>query len=324
MKKKSFVLIVAWCALLIFSGLGIARAGDPSTIEIGAFSPPSLGAFLPPVITEAQLDVKHGIKVTWTLKPPKAYNMGYFSGEFKVGASGALLNDAIRRVKGHKTVWLFNTFDYFGTVLSRDPAIKTLKDLEGRKLAASKVTTNYAMYRYFAKKEGVDLDKIDTLSASVPALLTFLTAERVDAVQLWEPAFTKIMVERPGKYFPIFYHKFLKKYAGVDVCPYLGVSAHESWIKENPGMIQKIYNSFKDAEKWIWEHPSEAAEIIAKKCKIPVKAIQELLKHNERLRLNVVPAEKIEREVFEVFKMANWEGHIKKLPDRGIIYHGLK
>ncbi len=324
MKKIESLLTAFLVILMIFSGLGTAQAADPKEIEIAAFTPPSLGAFLPPVITAAKTDLKNGIKIKWTHKPPKAYNMGYFSGEFKVGASGALLKDAIRRTKGHKTVFLFNTFNYFGTVLSNDPAIKTLKDLEGRKLAAAKVTTNYALYRYFAKKEGTNLEKVDALSASVPALLTYLAAGRVDAVQLWEPAFSKIMHQQPGKYYPIFYHKQLKKYSGLDVLPYLGVDAHEEWIKANPDLVQKIYNAFKDAEKWIWANQAEAAKIIGKKCKIPVEAIADLLKNKDRLGLNVVPAHQIEKEIFKVFEMSKWEGHIKTLPDKGVIYRGLK
>jgi ABC-type nitrate/sulfonate/bicarbonate transport system substrate-binding protein len=250
--------------------------------------------------------------------------MGYASGEFKVGSSAALLSEALRRVKGVKTVFLFGTFDYFGTVLSRDPAIKTLKDLEGKNLAAAKVTTNYAMFMYFARQEGVNLEKVNTLSAAVPALLTYLTAGRVDAIQLWEPAFTKIMVEQPGKYHPIFYHASLKKYTGLDVAPYLGVAAHEDWVKMNPSLVQKVYDAFKSAEEWVWANPSKAAKIIAEKNKLPLEAIQDLLKSNDRLGLHVIPSEKMEKEIFDVFGLGKQIGYIKQLPDRGIIYQGLK
>ena len=106
--------------------------------------------------------------------------------------------------------------------------------------------------------------------------------------------------------------------------PYLGVDAHEEWIKANPDLVQKIYNAFKDAEKWIWANQAEAAKIIGKKCKIPVEAIADLLKNKDRLGLNVVPAHQIEKEIFKVFEMSKWEGHIKTLPDRGVIYRGLK
>ncbi len=324
MRTKMFVSILVCFFLILFSGVHFSQAADLPIAEIAAFTPPSVGSFLAPVIEKKQTDLQNGVKIKWIMKPSKAYNMGYASGEFKVGSSAALLSEALRRVKGVKTVFLFGTFDYFGAVLSRDPSIKRLKDLEGRSFAADKVTTNYAMFEYFAKKEGVDLSKLNTLSAGSSALLTYITAGRADAIQLWEPAFTQIMVEQPGKYYPIIYHPSWKKYTGLDYSPYLGVAAHEDWIKQNPSLVEKVYRAFKDAEKWVWANPSEGAEIIANENKLPLKAIQELLKNNDRLGLNVVPAEKIEKEIFQVFKVGMETGYIEKLPDEGIIYRGLK
>lgn len=324
MKKKGLISFFLCSVFLLVSGVSFALAAGPPVVKIVAFAPPSVGSFLAPIIDEAKTDLKNGIRIQWIMKPARAYNMEYASGEYQVGSSAALLSEGLRRDKGVKTVFLFNTFDYFGTVLTRDPNIKTLKDLEGKKMAAAKVTTNYAMFMFFAKKEGVDLNKINVLSATIPALLTYLTAGRVDAVQLWEPAFTKIMVEQPGKYFPILYHKDLKKYTGLSVAPYLGVAAHESWIKKNPALVQKVYDSFKDAEDWLWAHPSEGARIIAEKNKLPLKAIQDLLKNNDRLGLHVIPAEKIEKQISDIFKAGVDIGYLKKMPDEGIIYRGLK
>jgi NitT/TauT family transport system substrate-binding protein len=322
--KKRYLMLMVSSVLALSSWSAFALGADIPTVEVAAFSPPSVGSFLGPIISEKKTDEKNGIKIKWVLKPSGPYNTGYASGEFKVGSSAALLSEALRRDKGMKTVFLFGTFDYFGTVIVRDPAIKTLKDLEGHSMAAAKVTTNYAMFMYFAKKEGVDLNKVNVLSASIPALLTYITAGRVDAVQLWEPAYTQIMVEQPGKYHPILYHRSLEKYSGLKEAPYLGVAAHEDWVQQNKSLVPKLYNAFKDAEKWVWANQSEAARIIAETNKLPLKAIEELLKDNDRLGLRVVMAEEIERAIFEIFKMGEEIGYIKKLPDRGIIYRAAK
>jgi NitT/TauT family transport system substrate-binding protein len=324
MEKRDILSLTLCSMFFLCSASGLVQAANLPTVEIVAFSPPSVGSFLAPIIEKKQTDVKNGVKINWVMKPSKAYNMGFASGEFKVGSSAALLSEALRRVKGVKTVFLFNTFDYFGAVLTRDPSIKALKDLEGRNFAADKVTTNYAMFMYFAKKEGVNLEKLNPLSAGSSALLTYITAGRVDAIQLWEPAFTQIMVEQPGKYSPIFYHKSWKKYTGHDVSPYLGVAAHEDWIKKDPTLVKKLYKAFKDAERWLFANPSEGAEIISKENQLPLKAMQELIKNNDQLGLHVISAEKVEKEIFEVFKAGLETGYIEKLPDQGIIYHGLE
>ncbi len=58
--------------------------------------------------------------------------------------------------RGIKTSYLFNLFDYWGTVVTSRPDIKTLADLKGKQLAAAKGTTNYSMFAWLAKQQGVD------------------------------------------------------------------------------------------------------------------------------------------------------------------------
>ena len=52
--------------------------------------------------------------------------------------------------------YLFNLFDYWGTVVTSRDTVKTLKDLEGKELAGARSTTNYQMYEFFAKRQGVE------------------------------------------------------------------------------------------------------------------------------------------------------------------------
>jgi len=324
MKRTVTASLVLALSVVMTAGVMPVLAADVPTVEIVAFAPPSVGSFLAPVIEQEQTDIKNGVDIKWILKPAKAYNTGYFSGEHKVGSSAALLSEALRYDKGMKTVFLFGTFDYFGAILANNPSIKTLKDLEGKKLAGVKVTTNYAMFVYFAKKEGVDLDKVDIQSVGIPALGTNLLANRVDAIQLWEPAFTKLTVENPGKFNPVFYHQDWEKYTGRPGAPYLGVAAHEDWVKANPTLIGKIYKAFKDAETWLWANPVEGAKLIAEKNKLPLAAITDLLEEKNRLGLHVIPAEEMEEDIFQVFKAGTETGYLKKLPGKDIIYRGLK
>ena len=61
-----------------------------------------------------------------------------------------------RRHPRHQTSYLFNLFDYWGTVVTSRSDIKTLADLAGKQLAAAKGTTNYTMFAWLAKEQGVD------------------------------------------------------------------------------------------------------------------------------------------------------------------------
>ena len=57
-------------------------------------------------------------------------------------------------------------------VTSRDN-VKTLKDLEGKELAGARATTNYQMFEFFAKQQGVDISKFKVVNTATPGLVSY-------------------------------------------------------------------------------------------------------------------------------------------------------
>src|SRR6516225_11110076 len=130
-----------------------AAAQEPAKITIVVFGFPSLGAFMPPVIKAQKLDTAHGLDIEFVERPPDAYTTQFNSGEFKVGGSAAVLTVGLADSRGVKLKYLFNLFDFWGTIVTSRPEIKTAKDLEGKQLAAASATTNFIMAEFFAKKQ---------------------------------------------------------------------------------------------------------------------------------------------------------------------------
>src|SRR5207245_7554485 len=164
-------------AALAFSPAG---AQELQKLSIVVFGPPSLGAFLPPVIKANKLDEKNGLSIRFEERTPDAYTAQFNSGEFKLGGSASLLTVGLADVRGVKVSYLFNLFDFWGAVVTSKPEVKTLKDLEGRQLAAARSTTNYIMFEWLAKKQGVDTSKIAVVNTATPGLLGFAMADRAD------------------------------------------------------------------------------------------------------------------------------------------------
>src|SRR4030081_2721446 len=127
------------CGALLLSP-GASRAQAPEPLSIVVFGPPSLGAFLPPVIKAQKLDEKNGLAIKFEERTPDAYTAQFNSGEFKLGGSASLLTVGLADTRGVKVTYLFNLFDYWGTVVTSRPDIRTLSDLEGKDLAAAKGT----------------------------------------------------------------------------------------------------------------------------------------------------------------------------------------
>ena len=121
-----------------------AQALDKMSIVV--FGAPSLGALLQPIIKTNKLDEKNGLDIDFQERTPDAYTAQFNSGEFQVGGSAAVLTVGLADVRGVKVSYLFNLFDFWGAVVTSRPDVKTLKDLEGKDLAAARGTTNFIMF----------------------------------------------------------------------------------------------------------------------------------------------------------------------------------
>src|SRR5437588_2761069 len=190
-----FRISIACASALLLATPAFAQAPEPLSIVI--FGPPSLGAFLPPIIKAQKLDEKNGLSIAFEERTPDAYTAQFNSGEFQLGGSASLITVGLADLRGVKVSYLFNLFDYWGAVVTSRPDIKTVKDLEGKDLAAAKGTTNYVMFDWFARQLGAGTSKFQVINTATPGLIGYAIADRAAAVQLWEPAYTTLLSKKP-------------------------------------------------------------------------------------------------------------------------------
>ena len=326
MTGLSKLLRSAACAAAVFALAALsaapAAAQAPAKVTIVVFGFPSLGAFMPPVIKAQKLDAANGLDIEFVERPPDAYTTQFNSGEFKVGGSAAVLTVGLADARGVKVKYLFNLFDFWGTIVTSRPDIKTVKDLEGKQLAAASSTTNFVMSEFFAKKQGVDPSKIQVVNTAPPGLVGYALADRADAVQLWEPAYTLLKSKKPDiRMLDTNMAKTWKSFAGGERIPYLGVAAHDDWIAANQALIPKLYATYKAAADYITAHPEEAALLIAPKSSPPDRAaLVSLIKANDRLGMSVVPAGELAKQIDAVYKAGIDVGYFKAMPSNDTIY----
>ena len=280
-----------------------AAAQQLEKVSIVVFGPPSLGAFLPPVIKAQKLDEKNGLAIKFEERTPDAYSPQFNSGEFQVGGSASLLLVGLADTRGVKVTYLFNLFDFWGTVVTSRPDIKTLRDLEGKEIAAAKGTTNYVMFDWFARQLGADTAKFLVINTATPGLIGYALADRAAAVQLWEPAYTTLLSKKSEmRTIDIAIAESWKKFTGSRNIPYLGVAAHVDWVEKHPDLVPKLYAAYKEAAEWVTAHPDDASKLIAAKgTPDDQKAIAELIRANDRLGMNVQWASDVAREINSVY-----------------------
>jgi NitT/TauT family transport system substrate-binding protein len=308
------------CVALGASGSAVAQQVEK--LQMLTFGPPSLGALLPPVITAQKLDQKNGLSIDFQQRPPTAYTAQFNSGEFKVGGSAALLTVGLADLRGVKVTYLFNVFDYWGTVVTSRPEVKTLKDLEGKEIAAAKATTNFRLFEWLATQQGVDVSKLSVVNTAPPGLVGYALADRAAAVQIWEPAFTSLSAKKASiRALDLKIDESWKKFSGSTNFPYLGVAAHSDWAKANAALIPKLFATYKDAADWVLAHPDEAAKIVqAKGTPEDQKALATLIRANDRLGMKVAWASTLRKEIESVYAAGQALKFLDGKPSAGTIY----
>jgi len=308
------------CVALGASGSAVAQQAEK--LQMLTFGPPSLGALLPPVITAQKLDQKNGLAIDFQQRPPTAYTAQFNSGEFKVGGSAALLTVGLADLRGVKVTYLFNVFDYWGTVVTSRPEVKTLKDLEGKEIAAAKATTNFRLFEWLATQQGVDVSKLSVVNTAPPGLVGYALADRAAAVQIWEPAYSVLSAKKASiRALDLKIDESWKKFSGSTNFPYLGVAAHSDWAKANAALIPKLFATYKDAAEWVLAHPDEAAKIVqAKGTPEDQKALATLLRANDRLGMKVAWASTLRKEIESVYAAGQALKFLDAKPSADTIY----
>ena len=321
MKFAQFSGITVAAAAFAFGAVSDARAQAVEKLTIVIFSPPSLGALLPPVIKAQKFDIANGLDITFEERTPDAYVTQFNSGEFKVGGSASITTMGLADVRGVKVQYLFNLFDYWGAVVTSRDTVKSVKDLEGKELAGARSTTNYQMSEFFEKKQGVDLSKVKVVNTAPPGLISYAIADRADAIQIWEPAYTLMLAKKPSiRTIDLNIAKTWKDFGGGSI-PYLGVGAHADWVAANPDKVQKLYTIYKAAVEWVQKNPDKAAPLLAKGAPPEeLKAIAAMIKSNERLAMKLTSAADIKKDIEAVYKAGMEINYLPSMPSAASIY----
>lgn len=319
---KSTPLLLAVTALT-FGSPAFAQSAL-TEISIVVFGPPSLGAFLPPVIEAQGFDKAHGLDITFEERTPDAYATQFNSGEFEVGGSAALLTIGLAEARGVEATFLFNVFDFWGAVVTTRDDVQSLSDLVGQDLAAATGTTNYQMFRWLAAQQGIDLSEVQAVNTAPPGLVGYVMADRAAAVQLWEPAFTSLLAQNSNvRSLDLNITGAWEAFASSSNIPYLGVAAHTDWVAENPDAVEALFAAYSDAAAWVMANPEEASTIIARG---GTEEVQQnyvtLIQQNERLGLNVAWASEMEAEIRSVYGIGVDLEYLPQMPTDATIYLG--
>lgn len=294
---------------------------EPIAVSMSVLEAPSLSYFVVPLVRELGFDVANGLNLEFLPKPLGTLRTDFAAGTDQLTGAGTALGDGAQlTARGINTAFLFNAFDFWGAVVSeKDAPIETVSGVSGRSLAGTLTSTNYAMFEALAHRAGVNLADLAPENSPPAGLGTLMSAGRVDAVQLWEPAHTNLTSSDPGRFTSLDLAKAWKAEFGQSDIPYIGVVALRSWADANPEAVRRLFAMYKDVAQFIADEPRRAAELIAADTGIDVAVLEDVL-NSDRFGMSVYATSDNPAAFETMFRAAVDSGYLEAMPGDEILY----
>lgn len=256
-------LLTASAALAL--GLsGAARAAEqlPSELKLdyAYYSPTSL------VLRHfgwLEQSVGAGTKVQWVFSQGSNRSLEYLNGGSIDFASTAGLAAVLSRANGSpiKTVYVGSRPEWTALAVRKDSPIKSLADLKGRKIAATKGTDPFLFTLRSLATVGLSKNDVELVHLQHPDGRTALEKGDVDAWAGLDPLLAASQLQAGSRLL----------YQNVDFNTYNVLSVTEKFAKEHPQAIDKVLQAYEKARLWAQENPEPLAELLAREAHLPIE-----------------------------------------------------
>ena len=308
---------------VIVAAATVLPAQEPVKIRIGNLGFPSHAAMIIGVLKAKGFDTKHGVDME--VKPfgaVGAYYGSMASGETD-GVGGGPLVFQKMRLEGVPIKMVAAMVDMTSmSVITKNPAIKTIQDLKGKTIAADMASSEYSVLSLYGKHKGVVFGKdVTVVQAGPPLVRTQLAADRVDAGMTWEPTATMTMRDNPSYRIVFNGKQGWREMTGKDGW-LLALGMREDWIAKNAAGLPRVIAAFEEAARFMKSNPDECDQILQNAIKLPPGAFKDMITA-PRVVFNIrSTAEPSTREtLWEVVKLAIGEGYFKEpVKDQSVIH----
>jgi ABC-type nitrate/sulfonate/bicarbonate transport system substrate-binding protein len=327
-KTISVLLLAIGCQLYADA----PAVSQTAKLKIGTLGSPSTSIWMVSLLQAKRFDLKNGIDIEWVEQPSTAavYN-DFAAGSYQV-ATGGIITYANQYARGVKSK-LFATYQIFGTSVivntERAPGINSLKDLNGKEIAAPLASENTKAMDIYFKWAGVDIKSLKIKNFEQPGVVAELKSPTGSAVAgiVFSQVPTRLVMEEPKKFKDLVSADELdnlwRQKTGTEFHWLLGWVAQDDFARDNKELLQRTHNAMKETIDWFNKNSEEALDIVAKKTKEQVPVLRETIKA-KRVRFMQLTAESQEKALVELFKQGADIGMIAKLPDANFFYRGLR
>lgn len=201
-------------------------------------------------------------KVTWVFSQGSNRSLEYLNSGSVDFASTAGLAAVLSRANGSpiKTVYIQSQPEWTALLVAKNSPIKSLKDLKGKKIAATKGTDPFLFTLQALETVGLNKRDVQLVHLQHPDGKTALERNQVDAWAGLDPLMAAAQVQSGARLL----------YRNVGFNSYSVLSTKEQFAQQSPEAVEAVIKAYEQARKWAKANPDKLAELLAKEAKLPL------------------------------------------------------
>lgn len=149
-------------------------------------------------------------------------------------------------------------------IVVKDPAIKGVKDLRGKKVAGPKGTILHQLLASALDKEGMSVEDVEFVQMDLSSGANALATGSVDAALLAGPAAYKALTTGS---------RMLKNGEGL-IDATIVIATTDKFVKKYPRAVSKFMEAHKKTLDWIKKNPEKAAEMTQKETGLAMEGVR--------------------------------------------------
>ena len=267
MKRRSLLQLAAsGAALSALPAPGRAAGLEELRLDYAYYSPTSLVLRHFGWLEEAFK--AEGTRIKWVLSAGSNRALEYLNANSIDFGSSAGLAALLAKANGNpiRTPYIYSRPEWTALVVPKNSPIRTLADLKGKKVAATKGTDPYLFLLRALKGAGLRRSDIEHVALQHADGRAALEQGRVDAWAGLDPHMAAAELEGGARLL----------YRNVSFNTYGFLNVREDFLARYPDQSARVIQAYEKARLWTRANPSEAAKILANEAKVslPVALLQ--------------------------------------------------
>ncbi len=213
---------------------------------------------------------KDNVPVKWVFSQSSANALDFLKkGSVDFGSTAGLAA-VLARANGApiKGVYIYTKAEWVALAVNKDSAITGVKELKGKKIAATPGTEPYLFALRALQLHGMSKSDVEMVPLAHVLGRKALENKEVDAWSGLEPLLSASVIEAGSKVI----------YRNADLCTYGFLNVNDAFASAHPDVIKRVLKVYEKARLWILANQEATAKLMSEEAKISMEVAKLQLK----------------------------------------------